>query len=81
MTLKRLGQLQTTCLKHATPKKRQELLRLSEEEKRMKRGMRKVLEDVVTEVLRRLPPEVPNFNKVVSFEFRPTIYKVKRKTK
>ena len=47
----------------------------------MKKGMRKVLEEVITETLRRLPTEVPKFNKVVSFEFRPTIGKVKRKTK
>ena len=43
--------------------------------------MRKVLEEVVTEVLRLLPRDVPEFNKVSTFEFRPTVYKVKRKTK
>jgi hypothetical protein len=43
--------------------------------------MRKVLEEVITETLRRLPPEVPQFGKVKSFKFQPTIYKVKRKTK
>lgn len=43
--------------------------------------MRKVLEEVITETLRRLPVEIPKFNKVASFEFKPTIGKVKRKTK
>jgi hypothetical protein len=43
--------------------------------------MRKVLEEVVTEVLRLLPPDVPEFNKVKNFEFRPTVYKAKRKTR
>ena len=47
----------------------------------MKSGMRKVLEDVVLDVLRRLPPEVPEFNKVATFSFAPTVFKVKRKTK
>ena len=45
----------------------------------MKKGMRKVLEDVVLDVLRMLPPDVPKFNKVKHFRFEPTIYKVKRK--
>ena len=43
--------------------------------------MRKVLEEVVADVLRRLPPEVPEFNKIAGFGFTPTIYKVKRKTR
>jgi hypothetical protein len=43
--------------------------------------MRKVLEEVIADVLRRLPPEVPEFKKVSSYEFKPTIYKVKRKTR
>ena len=47
----------------------------------MKKGMRKVLEDVVLDVLRRLPSDIPVFNKVSTFEFRPTVYKVKRKVR
>ena len=47
----------------------------------MKRGMRKVLEDVVLDVLRLLPRDVPEFNKVSNFEFRPQIKKEKRKAK
>lgn len=57
------------------------MLQLNEEEKRMKKGMRKVLEDVVLDVLRRLPPEIPEFKKITNFGLEPTIYKVKRKTK
>jgi len=47
----------------------------------MKKGMRKVLEDVVLDVLRMLPPEVPEFKKITNFELKPTIFKVKRKVK
>jgi hypothetical protein len=47
----------------------------------VKKGMRKVLEEVITEVLRLLPPEVPEFNKVAGFGFTPKIYKSKRKTR
>lgn len=43
--------------------------------------MRKVLEEVVADVLRMLPPDVPEFNKVANFEFRPQIKKEKRKSK
>ena len=45
----------------------------------MKKGMRKVLEEVVIDVLRRLPPDVPDFNKVAGFGFAPKIHKSKRK--
>jgi len=47
----------------------------------MKKGMRKVLEDVVLDVLRMLPPEVPEFKKIKNFGFKPAIFKVKRKTR
>lgn len=47
----------------------------------MKKGMRRVLEDVVLDVLRRLPPDVPEFKKITNFGLKPTIFKVKRKTK
>ena len=47
----------------------------------MKKGMRKVLEEVVAETLRRLPPEIPEFKKITNFGLEPTIYKAKRKTK
>ena len=43
--------------------------------------MRRVLEDVVLDVLRRLPPDVPEFKKITNFGLKPTIFKVKRKTK
>ena len=43
--------------------------------------MRKVLEEVVADVLRMLPPDIPKFNKITSFGFTPTMYKVKRKIK
>jgi hypothetical protein len=45
----------------------------------MKKGMRKVLEDVVLDVLRRLPPDVPEFKKIKNFGVEQTIGKVKRK--
>jgi hypothetical protein len=45
----------------------------------MKKGMRKVLEDVVLDVLRMLPPDVPEFNKVKNYCPSYTIGKVKRK--
>ena len=47
----------------------------------MKKGMRKVLEEVVADVLRMLPRDVPEFNKIANFEFRPQIQKEKRKAK
>ena len=47
----------------------------------MKKGMRKVLEEVVAEVLRNLPPDTPEFNKVKNFAPNYTIGKVKRKTR
>jgi len=47
----------------------------------MKKGMRKVLEDVVLDVLRMLPPEVPEFKKITNFGLKPTIFKAKRKVK
>ena len=43
--------------------------------------MRKVLEDVVLDVLRMLPPDIPEFNKVTTFGFTSKIKKEKRKTK
>ena len=56
-------------------------MQLNVEEKRMKKGMRKVLEDVVLDVLRMLPPEVPEFKKITNFGLKPTIFKAKRKVK
>lgn len=47
----------------------------------MKKGMRKVLEEVITEVLHLLPSDVPEFNKITNYGFIPSIYKVKRKTR
>lgn len=44
----------------------------------MKRGMRTVLEEVILDVLRMLPPEVPEFKKVASFSADYTISKTKR---
>ena len=45
----------------------------------MKKWMRKVLEDVVLDVLRLLPPEIPEFRKIKSFGIEQTICKTKRK--
>jgi hypothetical protein len=45
----------------------------------MKRGMRTVLEEVILDVLRRLPPEVPEFKKISNFSAEYTISKTKRR--
>ena len=47
----------------------------------MKKEMRKVLEEVITEVLHLLPSDIPEFNKITNYGFIPSVHKVKRKTK
>jgi hypothetical protein len=44
----------------------------------MKKGMRIVLEEVISDVLRRLPPQVPEFKKVAGFSANYTVEKTKR---
>jgi hypothetical protein len=44
----------------------------------MKKGMRIVLGEVISDVLKRLPPEVPEFKKVSGFSADYTINKTKR---
>jgi hypothetical protein len=44
----------------------------------MKKGMRIVLEEVILDVLRMLPPEVPDFKKVAGFSADYTVGKTKR---
>jgi hypothetical protein len=44
----------------------------------MKKGMRTVLEEVISNVLRMLPPEVPEFKKVTGFSADYTISKTNR---
>ena len=44
----------------------------------MKKGMRTVLEEVISDVLRMLPPEVPEFKKVTGFSADYTIGKTNR---
>jgi hypothetical protein len=44
----------------------------------MKKGMRIVLGEVISDVLKMLPPEVPEFKKVAGFSANYTINKTKR---
>ena len=45
----------------------------------MKKGMRIVLEEVISDVLKMLPPEAPEFKKVTGFSANYTIDKTKRR--
>jgi hypothetical protein len=44
----------------------------------MKRGMQSVLEEVISDVLKRLPLTVPEFKKITGFSANYTIGKTKR---
>ena len=46
----------------------------------MKGGMQSVLEEVISDVLKRLPPTVPEFKKITGFSANYTIGKTKRNT-